>query len=89
MTPEDLDRLRKWVGLSHAHHFRPDQSPGDEMILVEKLLGEGNCVLIAMAVGVYQCSLRRKTVAGSSQAAMAEAPTRREALCLAALGVCP
>ncbi len=89
MTPEDLDRLRKWCGYPRAHHFRPDQSPGDEMILVEKLLGEGHGIYITYNTisKTYRCRLIDKH--SEAHLVMAEAPDRKEALCLAALGVCP
>jgi hypothetical protein len=86
MNPTDLNRLRLWCGYPHAHHFRPDQSPGDEMILVEKLLGDGwNVQISKTSDSVYSCLV----FAHHRDGMRAEDESRRGALCLAALGVCP
>jgi hypothetical protein len=97
MTPNDLARLRRWCGLSDRYvGFNPVESVGDCAIVEDKLLSEGWSVRVNKNIGrfryaVYSCTISRAAKDGDEgpHDFLAEAPSRREAIVLCALGVCP
>jgi hypothetical protein len=86
MTPADLSRLRRWVGLPDSYlNFDPVGIEGDAQTLVEKMLGEGWQITVRLTGLTYLAVLRK----AEHMPAAVEAPTRREALALVAMTVCP
>ncbi len=87
MTPRDRTRLGTLIGTRSPELFTPDTDNGDSGMLAEYLLSAGWQITIRYQFTSrnYYCALSRHDVDGVS----VSAPTRKEALCLAAIGLCP
>lgn len=95
MNANDLDRLRRWVGLPDGYTgFDPVATEGDCAMVEDKLLSEGWSVLASKTVGRFRYAVCSCTVRSGPdeneehEEFMATAPSRREAVVLCALGVC-
>jgi hypothetical protein len=89
MTPADLSRLRRWVGLPDSYlNFDPVGIEGDAQTLVEKMLVEGWAVRVAKEGPHHVCTVEHAFSPSCVDGISSSARSRREAICLAALGVC-
>ena len=84
MTPHDCRRLAALVGFgADCHSFQPDQHAGDCAIVEEYLLSRGYSIRIhKLTTGPYWC-----TIENGDDAISVEAPSRKEALALCAIGL--
>lgn len=86
MTPQDRIRLGTLIGTPHPELFTPDTDSGDNGLLAQWLLSAGWSIHISLySGGIYHCTLGRTS---GDDDISAEAPSRREALALCALGLC-
>ncbi len=84
MTLRDRIRLGTLIGIRHPELFTPDTDSGDNGLLAEWLLSAGYSIKIHKGEdGPYCC-----TIEGVDAFLSVAAPSRREALCLAAIGLC-
>lgn len=86
MTPADLSRLRRWVGLPDSYlNFDPVGIEGDAQTLVEKMLGEGWVISLCSSPVAYSCRMEHE----NAQSLLATSKSRRDVIALVALAVCP
>lgn len=89
MNDHDKKRLVAWLGLPESYSdFDPVGREGDCGMLTEKLLSEGyNIHAGVLPSGAVHCQIWRP---GEDDTGIyVEAPSRREAIALACLGLCP
>lgn len=85
MNLADRSKLRDLVGLRGTYpNFCPDEDNSDCAIVEEYLLSRGYSIRIhKLTTGPYWC-----TIENGADAISVEAPSRKEALALCALGLC-